>query len=224
MNMSLVKRRRLGWWLVGLGSAVGLLLPSTFTPAGITPGVWLAIMLTMIILPTLALIIGGIFLLLGYQEFFRRPVGLITLVVAFVIVLRIVNPLIEQAERPWPLSQIFLLAAFYFLALTMILFFALIFYLWHRDHAVQLFAITALLSVWALAIYVRIHGPDQTLVDALLGRFPSELIALLCIGNFVVILTPIFFVIHVLRVVSQEFDRRGDPLDAKLSKFQEEPS
>jgi hypothetical protein len=203
-------RQRIGH--LGCGLVLGLslllfLLPGNYTPSGLTPDAWLAVMMALLLLFWLGLLLGLGLLMLRYLPFFQQIKGPLLFFGLFVMGLRAFTFLQSFSELGWPASQFFLLLAAWLLALIGALLLALCVYLWYQDRAIRLVAVTFLAAVWLLIAYTRWHGPEQTLQDVFLGVLPAELFGLLCFAQFVFVLAPFFFAWHTVRLAYREWTR-----------------
>lgn len=198
---------RLGWGiLLGL-SLLLFLLPANYTPAGLTPDVWLVMMVSILLLFWLGQLLGVGLLLVRYLSFFQQIKGPLLFLGLFMIGLRLFTYLQTFTDLGWPTSQLFLLLAVWLLALIGALPLVLSVYLWYQDRAARLLAITFLVIVWLLVAYTRWRGPERILQDAFQGTLPAGLLGLLCFGQLVFVLAPLFFIGHSLRLLYREWTR-----------------
>lgn len=211
-NMGLKKeiRQRIGrfGWGIILGLSLLLfLLPGNYTPTGLSPDIWLAIMLGILLLFWLGLLLGVGLLLVRYLPFFQQSKGPLLFLGLFMVGLRSFTYLQALNDLSWPTSQLFLMLAVWVFALIGVMPLALSVYLWYQDRSVRLVAITFLVVVWLLVAYTRWRGPEQALQDTFQGVLPAELFGLLCFGQLVFVLAPLFFVGHSLRLLYREWTR-----------------
>jgi len=196
---------RFGWAIVLGISLLLFLLPGNYTPAGLTPGMWLAVMVVILLLFVLGLLLGVGLLLVRYLPFFQQVKGTLLFLGFFIIGLRTFTYLQTFNGLRWPASQLFLMIAVWLFALIGAMPLLLGVYLWYQDRSVRLFAITFLALVWMLVAYTRWRGPEQTLQDAIQGTLPAELFGLICFGQLIFVLAPLFFIGHSLRLLYREW-------------------
>lgn len=196
---------RLGWSLVLGMSLLSFLLPGNYTPAGLPPDAWLVMMVGILLLFCLGLLLGMALLLIRYLPFFQQFKGTLLFLGLFIIGLRIFAYLQTVADLSWPFSQLLLMVSVWLFAFVGILPLVLSVYLWYQDRSVRLLALTFLITVWLLVAYTRGQGPEQIFQNAIQGTLPAELFSLICFGQLVFILAPLFFIGHSLRLLYSEF-------------------
>ncbi len=205
---------RTGWGLVLGVSLLTFLLPGNYTPPGIAPGAWLAVMVGFLLFFSLGLIVGVGLLITRYPLFFQQFKGVLLFSGLFLIGLRAFTSLQAVTHQGWLVSQLLLLVSVWLFALIGVMPLTLGVYLWRQDRSARLFALTILILIWSLTIYTRWRGPEQTLQDAAQGNLPAELSGLLCLGQLIFVLTPLFFIGHSIRLVSREWTRADTLPDA----------
>lgn len=220
-------RRRIGWfgWSIVLGSSLLLfLLPGNYTPYGLASDVWVAMMVSILLLFWLSQTLGVGLLIVRYLPFFQQIKGPLLFLALFSIGLRLLTLLQMLDSRGWFFSQLYLLLAGWSLTLIGVMLLALSVYLWYQDRTVRLVGVTFLAVVWLLVIYTRWRGPEQVIHDTFRGVLPPELFGLICFTQFVFVLTPLFFIGHSLRLLYREWTRADMLLliDHRLNPVAEE--
>lgn len=195
---------RLGWGLILVISSFLFLLPMQTTPGSISPEVWLLVMMALLLLTWLGLGVGAALLLVRYLPFFQQLRGTLLFLLLFVVGLRLFTTLQGHMESAL-LSRVFLVVAVWLLTLPIILGMALCIYMWFRDQTVRLIAITFLAIPWLFVLYVRNQGAEKLLQNTMQATLPGELFALICFGELIFVLAPLFFIGHSLRLLYREF-------------------
>jgi hypothetical protein len=201
------KSGRFGWGIILGLSLLLFLLPGNYTPTGLPPDVWLVMMVGILLLFSLGLFLGVGLLVVCYLPFFQQIKGPLLLLVLLMIGLRSFAYLQTFTDLGWPASQLFLLLSVWLLVLIGALPLVLGVYLWYQDRAVRLWAITLLAVVWLLVAYTRWRGPEQIFQDTFQGELPAELFGLICFGQLVFVLAPLFFIGHSLCLLYREWTR-----------------
>ena len=196
---------RFGWSLVLGVSLLLFLLPGNYAPAGITPGVWLAVMVGILLLFWLGLLLGVGLLMVYYLPFFQQFTGTLLFLALFILGLRTFTYLQTAGDPGWPASQLLLMVSIWLFALIGILPLVLGVYLWYQDRSVRLLAVTLLATVWLLVAYARWQGPEQIVQNAFEGTLPAGLMGLICFSQLVFILAPLFFIGHSVHLLSREW-------------------
>ncbi|MBK7919063.1 MAG: hypothetical protein IPJ94_22935 [Chloroflexi bacterium] len=198
---------RLGWGVILGFSLLLFLLPDSYVPTALPPEVWLLMMIGALLLFWLGLFLGVGLLLVRYLPFFQQIKGPLLFLVLFMMGLRSFSYLQTFSDLGWPASQIFLVLAIWLFVLISVLPLVLGIYLWYQDRAARLLAITLLAIVWLLVAYTRWRGPEQIFQDTFQGALPAELFGLICFGQLVFVLAPLFFIGHSLRLLYREWTR-----------------
>lgn len=193
---------RLGWALVLLPTLLAFLLPDQITAGNQV--VQLLYLLSPVLLAGVILI-GILCLLSGYLQFFSSAWGFLLLLPLLTVSLHLtLNPAVET----WLLRHLTLLGGMWAMALIPALGFSLAIYLFFRDRAVRLFALTTLISVWLTTLYTVRLGPQQMLEGVADGSFVASLApagSLLCLLYCVTLLAPMGFLWHTLRLLRDEY-------------------
>lgn len=198
---------RFGWGFILGFSLLILLLPATYVPAGISSNVWSVILLGVFLLVWLGLLLGVGLLFIRYFSLFQQSKGLLLFLSLFMIGLRMFTFFQSSIIQSWLGSQLFLLLMMWLLVVMMTLPVVMSIYLWHHDDAARLTAITFLLIVWLLVAYTRWRGDTQIFKDVFQMTMPAELSGLFCFGILVLILAPLFFIGHSIRLVYRELSQ-----------------
>lgn len=194
----------MGWGLILGISSVLFLLPTQSTPGSTSPEAWLLIMISLLLLTWLGLIIGTALLLVRYLPFFQQLKGTLLFLGLFMVGLRLFTVLQGQAEMAL-LARVFLVVSAWLLTLPVALGMALGIYMWFRDQTVRLIAVTFLVIPWLFVLFVRNQGAEKLLQNTMQATLPGELFALICFGELVFVLAPLFFIGHSLRLLYREF-------------------
>lgn len=199
---------RFGWGLIfGFGLVI-LLLPTKYIPPGLSPNIWFIILLGVVLLAWLGLLLGVGLLLIRYFPFFRQSKGLLLFLAVFMIGLRIFITVYHAPTiQSWLGSQLYLLLMVCLLVLMVAMPLVMSIYLWHQDHAARITAITFLVIVWLVVAYIRWRGATQIFQDLFQMTMPAELSGLFCFGILVLILAPLFFIGHSIRLVYRELSQ-----------------
>ena len=199
---------RFGWGLIFGFSLLILLLPANYAPAGRSSNAWLLILLGVVLLAWLGLLLGVGLLFIRYFPFFQQSKGLLLILAAFMIGLRAFITVYHASTiQSWLGSQLFLLLMIWLLVLIATLPFVMSIYFWHQDRAAQLTAITFLVIVWLLVAYTRWRSATQIFQDLFQMTMPAELSGLFCFGILVLILAPLFFIGHSIRLIYRELSQ-----------------
>ncbi len=194
----------MGWGFI-LGISVLLfILPTQSTPGNVSPDVWLLVMIALLLLTWLGLVVGHVLLLVRYLPFFQQLRGTLLFLGLFMVGLRLFPALQNHIESAL-FSRIFLVVAVWLLTLPVTLGMALCVYMWFRDQTVRLIAVTLLVIPWLFVLYVRNQGAEKLLQNTLQATLPGELFALICFGELIFVLVPLFFIGHSLRLLYREF-------------------
>lgn len=194
----------MGWGLILGISSVLFLLPTQTTPGSTSPEVWLLLMISLLLLTWLGLIIGIALLLVRYLPFFQQLKGTLLFLGLLMVGLRLFTVLQGQAEMAL-LARVFLVVSAWLLTLPVALGMALGVYMWFRDQTVRLIAVTFLVIPWLFVLFVRNQGAEKLLQNTMQATLPGELFALICFGELVFVLAPLFFIGHSLRLLYREF-------------------
>lgn len=198
---------RVGWGIVFGSSLLLFLFPGTYTPDGLASDVWLAMMVSILLLFWLSQTLGVGLLIVRYLPFFQQIKGSLLFLALFSIGLRLLTLLQTSDSRGWFFSQLYLLLAGWSLTLIGAMPLALSVYLWRQDRAIRLVGGTFLAVVWLLVLYTRWRGPEQVIYDTFNAVLPPELFGLICFTQFIFVLAPLFFIGHSLRLLYREWTR-----------------
>jgi hypothetical protein len=212
---------RFGWGFV-LGTNILLfLLPTQSVPAGLSTEAWLLTALGILLLSWLGMLTGIGLLVIRYHWFFKQIKGVLLFLGLLVVGFRLFFMIFQiRNDSGWFFSQLSFLLTVWLIILPFALVLATAYYLWFNDQSVRFLAIILLIIPWLLIFYIRNQSAEQLLLDIIQVNLPGELFALICFGQIVFVLAPLFFIGHSLRLVYREFSRAGTPhntfKDAKI--------
>lgn len=197
---------RLGWGLVSGISILLFLLPTQPALGGGPAETWLLIMLSLLVLSWLGMSIGIGLLLIRYLPFFQQFRGVLFSLGLLMVGLRLFTHLQPLAETEI-FARILLVVSIWLFTLLVALVLALVVYMWVCDQSVRLMAVISVVLPWSFILYIRSQGPEKLWHNTLQGNLPPELMTLICFGNLLFLLAPLFFVGHTMRLVYREFLR-----------------
>lgn len=197
-------------WILCLGiTAFLFFLPIRAMETALSLEVTLLLVLGIMFFSWVGLMVGAVLLMIRYPAFFKTIKGVALFLSLFALDIWLAAPLLYQTDMGWFSQQLFFLLTVWISALPFILLVVLSAYLWFQDKAARLLAVTLLTIVWAFAIHIRDRSAAQLLLDMIQMSLPAWLTAFACFSQMVVVIAPLFFLGHSLRLFYREIIRSG---------------
>lgn len=202
-RLSRERAKRLGWALTLIGSLSIFLIPIDRIAE-----ISFLVALVFFLLIVMTLFIGTGLFIFGYRPFFKGIKGVLlyfTWLTLGVRLFRYFNTIDDPSRIIYRLS---LLNISWLFVLPFAFGLALLTYLVYQDKALLILAVSLLASTWGIATYIYYRSPLQLFQDAALARLPAELWTTLCLCLWVLIIVPLSFFGHTLRLIDREWSRK----------------
>lgn len=203
--MTHLSAQRLGIGLLVIGSSIilGANLALQNTPTTVL------VVLGLLSLSVLALATGQFILIWHYRYKLRNPAVVIAVLLLFAGGLFVAGNEAWIAHKNLFVANLVLLIMAWVLVGILTIGLVLGIYFFQRDHALGWLAVTLLIAVYGIAMYVTRNTADLLLQRVLLNDTGIIFSSAICLAFWLVPLTVITFIYHSLRLLHHEFVRRN---------------